>query len=71
VKRIVFEDRETGINHIVGVWTEADGPHAVTAGPGELNGRIVPFVSLVRVTPRALFYREPLVPRSYGSMDPR
>ena len=30
----------------------------------------VPFASLVRSTPRAAYYRAPMVPQSYGSMHP-
>ena len=36
----------------------------------EILGRTVTFISLVRVTERAAYYKEPMVPRSYMSMHP-
>lgn len=66
VKRIVFEDAG-GLSHILGVWDEAvEGPLAITAGPLQLGEQVIPFISLVRVTTRAAYYRAPLVPASYS-----
>lgn len=69
-KRIVFVHPD-GLHQIVGA---TDGELPVTlqfVGPDgqpvpfQARGRVVPFASLVRVTPRAAFYKEPLVPSSY------
>lgn len=37
----------------------------VTAENFTAQGRLVPFASLVRVTTRAAFYKEPMVPAGY------
>jgi hypothetical protein len=63
-KRIVFLDRERDYAVIVG----HDGDLAslpVTVQNFEVRGRVVPFASLVKVTTRAAYYSEPLVPASY------
>lgn len=67
-KRVVFMDR--GVPTIVGVLEPDETVPVATDGPFEVNGRTVQFASLVRVTPRAVFFKEPMVPRSYGSMHP-
>ena len=59
VKRIIFTHRN-GIQRIVGVH---DGPlpDAISI-PFEVAGEQIEFANLVRVTNRAAFYREPIVP---------
>ncbi len=59
-KRIVFVDQD-GLHIIMG--TDAEFPTLpVTAQNFEVRGRRVPFASLYKVTTRAAFYKEPLVP---------
>lgn len=61
-KRIVFTDRD-GQAHILG--TDAKlASLPVTAEDFPLRDRVVPFASLVRVTPRAAYYVEPMAPAS-------
>lgn len=68
MKRIVFL-HPNGIAQIMG--TDEGFPELpVTAGEFVAMGRLVPFASLVRVTERVAYYREPLVPGSYN-FDPR
>jgi hypothetical protein len=62
-KRIVFVDAD-GLHIIMG--TDAEFPTLpITAQNFVVRGRTVPFASLYRVTTRAAFYREPIVPASY------
>lgn len=61
-KRVVFLHPD-GIAQIVGVWS-ADTPQ--TAEGFTLRGRLIPFASLVKVTQRAVFFREPMLPASYS-----
>lgn len=67
-KRMVFEDQVLGTFVLGG--EEMSDKLPITAGPFECAGRVVPMISLVRVTRRCAFYREPMVPKSYGSMNP-
>lgn len=62
MKRIVFRHPD-GIYQIVGVVAGDD--LAVTSERIELRGRVIPFASLYKVTTRAAYYKEPLVPSSY------
>ena len=67
-KRILFL-RQDGIYQIMG--TDAKFPTLpVTAEGFEAGGRLIPFASLYRVTSRAAFYKEPMVPSNY-TFDPR
>ena len=68
-KRVVFMDGD--VPTIMGALEPDEAAPVCTDGMFGCNGRNVAFASLVRVTPRAVFYKEPMVPRSYGSMDPR
>ncbi len=62
-KRIVFVDHD-GLHIIMG--TDAEFPTLpVTAQNFEVRGRRVAFASLYKVTTRAAYYREPIVPASY------
>lgn len=70
MKRIVFQHPD-GLHQILGA-TDGDLPTVLqfqapdgSPVPFETRGRVVPFASLVRVTHRAAFYKEPLVPASY------
>lgn len=67
-KRMVFEDTARGVFVLGG--DEMSDKLPVTAGPFDCDGRVVPLISLVKVTRRCAFYREPMVPKSYGSMNP-
>jgi hypothetical protein len=73
VKRLVFIHAD-GLHQILGA-TKGELPEAIHADDGSpiemLPGRNVAFASLVRVTTRAAFYKEPMTPRSYGSFDAR
>ena len=64
-KRVVLVHPD-GVRQILGV---VEGELSVTAGPLQERGRDIPFVSLVRVTTRAAYYKEPLVPASYTFHD--
>lgn len=65
MKRVVFLDAH-GPAQILGLWDESIKalpvvtPRAFIAS----TGREVPFASLVKVTPRAAFYKEPILPAS-------
>jgi hypothetical protein len=62
-KRIVFQHPD-GIMQIMGTWGD-DAPLPVTAENFVARGRNVQFASLVRATPRAAYYKEPMMPASY------
>jgi hypothetical protein len=61
-KRIVFL-RPDGIAQIMGT-DESFETLPVTAENFVAGGRLVPFASLYRVTPRAAWYKEPIAPGS-------
>ena len=61
-KRLVFLHPD-GIAQILGEWSP-DMPH--TAEGFTLRGRLIPFASLVKVTGRAVYFREPMIPASYS-----
>jgi hypothetical protein len=64
MKRIVFV-HPNGLHQIIG--TDAPFPALpVTAEGFHALGREVAFASLVKVTTRAAFYKEPLIPASAG-----
>lgn len=58
-KRVVFVN-PNGIHQILGVSPER--PIVATSQPFVSLGRTVPFASLVRVTPRMVLYKEPMLP---------
>lgn len=62
-KRIVFIHPD-GMRQIMGT-DEGFDTLPIVAENFEVRGRIVPFASLVRVTTRAAYYKEPMVPASY------
>lgn len=62
-KRIVFVHTD-GLCQIMGVERPDQLPVVLNFGPA------MPFASLVKVTPRAAFYKAPMVPQSYGSFHP-
>ena len=66
-KKIVFVHPD-GLHQIIGATDtqpptvlQFRGPDGVVV-PFEIRGRVVPFASLYRVTRRAAYYKEPLVP---------
>ena len=61
-KRVVFLHPD-GIYEICGVEQE---PRIITAENFTLRGRFIEFASLFKVTTRAAYYREPIVPASNG-----
>jgi hypothetical protein len=61
-KRVVFLHPD-GIPQILGEWSP-DLP--ITAENFTLRGRLIEFASLVKVTQRAVFFREPMLPASYS-----
>lgn len=61
MKRIIFEGHPDGVPTICGAH---EGELPVCIGPFVVRGHTVPFASLVKVTERMAFYREPLVPSS-------
>lgn len=64
-KRIVF-DRGDGIMQILGTSDDFGGRGVPIAARNFVSlGDPVPFASVARVTPRAVFYREPLSPADY------
>lgn len=69
MKRIVFEHPD-GLAQIIGHVPDGGTVPIVIPLPGmpamSLCGRVVAFASLVRMTSRAAFYREPMVPASYS-----
>ena len=68
-KRILFL-RPDGIYQIMG--TNAEFPTLpVTAEGFEAGGRLIPFASLYRVTPRAAYYKEPMELSNHSTFDPR
>jgi hypothetical protein len=69
MKRIVFHHPD-GMMQIMGWWGD-DAPLPITAENFVARGRKVPFASLVRTTPRAAYYKEPMTPQSYSSFDAR
>jgi hypothetical protein len=60
-KRVVFLHPD-GIPQILGEWSP-DLP--ITAENFTLRGRPIAFASVVKVTQRAVFFREPMIPASY------
>lgn len=68
MKRVVFMDGD--MPTICGV-IEYGPTMDTTVTEAELRpGRMIKFASLVRVTTRAVYFKEPMVPKSYGSMHP-
>lgn len=69
MKRVVFEHPD-GLAQILGYVPDGGTVPIVIPLQGmpamELRGRVVAFASLVRMTPRAAFYREPMIPASYS-----
>lgn len=63
-KRIVFV-HPSGLHEIVGT-TDTLPELPIVAQGFTLQGREVPFASLFRVSHRAAFYKEPMVPASYS-----
>lgn len=59
-KRIVLI-HDDGVHQIVGAITDGR-PLPVTLEGFEERGRTIPFVSLVRVTTRAAYYKAPMLP---------
>lgn len=62
-KRAVFV-HPSGLCQIMGTLDDFPRP-PVTAEGFTVQGRLVPFASLYRMTPRAAFYKEPIVPAGY------
>lgn len=62
-KRVVFVHPD-GLHQILGT-TAGFERLPVTAENFQTRGRVVPFASLVRVTSRAAYYREPIIPGPY------
>jgi hypothetical protein len=59
-KRVVFIHPD-GVHEICGVVDQ----YPITLGPFPTRGRLVAFASVIRVTARAVFYKEPMIPASY------
>lgn len=64
-KRAVFVHSD-GLHQIIGLVNQ-DIP-VTLAGEGtviQLRDRVIPFASLIKVTERVAFYKEPMIPASY------
>lgn len=63
-KRVIFQ-RPDGLMQIMGTSDDfPDGQLPVTAENFYSLGDVIPFASLVRVTPRAAIYKTPIVPQA-------
>ena len=67
--RIVFVHPD-GLHQIMGT-DEGMATLPVTAEGFVVLGRAVPFASLYRVTPRIAYYKEPMMPSTHSTFNPR
>lgn len=69
MKRIVFIHRD-GLHEILGAADKAEIPVAIMEPIATSRG-VVPFCSLVKEGPRAMFFKAPMVPQALGAFDAR
>lgn len=69
MKRIVFVHRD-GLHEILGAAEKAQIPVTITE-PIQTARGIVPFCSVVKEGPRAIFFKAPMVPTTLGAFDVR